>query len=88
MLINIGVNLTHKSFKPDLEAILDRSFEANVEVMVVTGTNQKSSQQAQQLAAQHTGYLFSTAVFTPIMPRNAPRKPSQPIGNWPADPKW
>ena len=42
-LIDIGANLTHNSFRQDLEAVLDRAESAGVRTVVVTGTWVSSS---------------------------------------------
>lgn len=76
LLIDIGVNLTHKSFKPDLESILERSFDAGVEILILTGTNLRASQEAQKLAARYPGNLFSTAG---IHPHNAKESNTETI---------
>lgn len=64
-LIDIGVNLTNASFKDDLDEVITRAFDAGIEQMIVTGTEAASSEAAQQLAANYSGQLFSTAGIHP-----------------------
>ncbi len=64
-LIDIGVNLTHSSFRQDLQAVLERAMAAGVVQMVVTGTDPRASGDAQALASRHPGILYSTAGVHP-----------------------
>ncbi len=63
-MIDIGANLTHASFAPDLDAVLSRAREAGVAAMVVTGTSVKESRAAATLAASHP-QLYATAGVHP-----------------------
>lgn len=69
-LIDIGVNLSHKSFQQDRDAVIQRAIDAGVSTMIVTGTSVKSSLDGQKLAAQYPGVLFSTAGVHPHDARN------------------
>ncbi len=60
-LIDIGANLTHDSFRDDLEAVLERAREARVAHIVVTGASREGSQAALELARARSGYLVATA---------------------------
>ncbi|MFC1707890.1 TatD family hydrolase, partial [Planctomycetota bacterium] len=64
-LVDIGVNLTNKRFRNDLDAVLKRAREASVTKMVVTGTSLDGSLAAAQLASSHAGLLWSTAGVHP-----------------------
>ena len=64
-LIDIGVNLTHSSFRHDLGAVIERATAAGVVQMVVTGTDPEASERAQALASRHCGVLYSTAGVHP-----------------------
>ena len=64
-LIDIGSNLTHDSFAPDRDAVLERACAAGVGRLVVTGTDAASSAQAAALAAAHPALLSSTAGVHP-----------------------
>lgn len=63
-LIDIGANLTHKSFRKDLDAVLARAGGVGVQQLVVTGTSVHGSTEAQLLAAAYE-QLFSTAGIHP-----------------------
>lgn len=49
-MIDIGVNFHHKRFAQDRPEVLDRAFEAGVELLILTGTSIQASQQALKLA--------------------------------------
>ena len=64
-LIDIGSNLTHRSFADDLDRVLARAAAAGVTRQVVTGADLASSRHAAALAAQHPECLWSTAGVHP-----------------------
>jgi TatD DNase family protein len=64
-LVDIGANLTHDAFRRDLPAVLDRARAAGVRQILVTGTSETGSRQAQALAAARAGTLFATAGVHP-----------------------
>jgi TatD DNase family protein len=64
-LIDIGSNLTHASFAPDLPQVIARAAEAGVTRQVVTGADLASSRAAAALADAHPGTLWSTAGVHP-----------------------
>ncbi|VAW61350.1 Deoxyribonuclease TatD [hydrothermal vent metagenome] len=64
-LIDIGVNLTGKSFKKDLPQVIDRAVLAGVSQMVVTGTTLAHSEDAQMLCDRWPDILLSTAGVHP-----------------------
>jgi TatD DNase family protein len=64
-LIDIGANLTHESFRPDLDAVLERAGDHGVRRMVVTGASLDGSEHALTLARTHPGQLFATAGVHP-----------------------
>jgi TatD DNase family protein len=64
-LIDIGCNLTHDSFDPDRDAVIDRAAEAGVVQMVVTGASADGSRMACELAQSRPGQLFATAGVHP-----------------------
>jgi len=69
-LIDIGVNLSHRSFQDDREGVIQRALDAGVCTMVITGTNQASSQEAQRIASEHPTHLFATAGVHPHYSRD------------------
>jgi TatD DNase family protein len=64
-LADIGANLTHASFREDLDAVLARARDAGVATMVVTGTTLAESRAAAALADLHPGVLWATAGVHP-----------------------
>lgn len=64
-LIDIGANLTHESFRRDLDAVLERARKAGVERMIVTGASREGSEHALDLAREHPGTLYATAGVHP-----------------------
>lgn len=64
-LIDIGVNLTHRSFQADRRGVIERAAAAGVRTMIVTGTNLEVSHEAQRLAHDHPGRLFATVGVHP-----------------------
>ena len=64
-LIDIGANLTHESFAPDLAAVLRRAADAGVRRLVVTGTSVEATRAAIGLHAAHPARLFATAGLHP-----------------------
>ena len=64
-LIDIGANLCHESFAPDLDQVLDRAARAGVGRIVVTGTSRADSEAAADLARRHPRRLRATAGVHP-----------------------
>jgi len=64
-LIDIGVNLMHRSFNADREAVMQRAQEADVGVMIITGTSERGSRESARFAEKHPGVLYSTAGVHP-----------------------
>lgn len=64
-MIDIGSNLTHRSFRADLAEVIHRANAAGVQRMVVTGLSVEVSRQAEQLASTRPAVLRSTAGIHP-----------------------
>jgi len=64
-LVDIGANLSHKSFRSDLDAVLQRGLDAGVRRILVTGTSLESTRAAIELARRKPGVLFATAGIHP-----------------------
>ena len=62
-LVDIGANLTHTSFREDLDAVVDRARHAGVFPMIVTGTTVEESRTATLIAEQYG--LYCTAGVHP-----------------------
>jgi TatD DNase family protein len=65
VLVDIGANLTHDSFDPDRDEVLERALQAGVRQLVVTGASAGGSVAAVALAAEHPGRLFATCGVHP-----------------------
>ena len=63
-MIDIGANLTHRSFEDDRDEVLARARSAGVEGIIVTGTSVAESREAVRLAAADAG-VWSTAGVHP-----------------------
>lgn len=64
-LVDIGVNLTGRSFSADLDAVIQRAQSAGVAQMIVTGTSVAHSQQAVELVKQYPDILYTTVGVHP-----------------------
>lgn len=64
-LVDIGINLGHRSFAADRAAVVARAVAAGVTRMVVTGTSVAASRAALELARAHPGRLWATAGVHP-----------------------
>lgn len=64
-IIDIGVNLMHRSFHQDREQVVQRAIDAQVSPLIITGTSVRSSVEAARYAAQYPGKLYATAGVHP-----------------------
>lgn len=64
-IIDIGVNLMHRSFDEDREQVVQSAIEAGVSPLIMTGTSERSSIQAAKYASKYPGKLYSTAGVHP-----------------------
>ncbi|MCG8670061.1 MAG: TatD family hydrolase, partial [Pseudomonadales bacterium] len=64
-LVDIGINLTHKSFNDDRDAVIEAAAAVGVTRMVVTGTSREGSFDAAELAASRRDTLYATAGVHP-----------------------
>lgn len=64
-LIDIGVNLTHKSFANDREKLLSNAEAQGVQACIITGLDLRSSELGAEYAQNRPGRLYSTAGFHP-----------------------
>lgn len=70
-LFDIGANLTHESFRDDLDAVLERAADAGVQRIVVTGADEDGSRDALDLARRHPERLRATAGVHPHVAQHA-----------------
>lgn len=64
-IIDIGVNLMHRSFHQDREQVVRRAADHGVSPMIITGTSLRSSIEASRYADRYRGKLYSTAGVHP-----------------------
>lgn len=64
-LVDIGVNLSHRQFGSDRDAVIRRAADAGVRRMLVTGTSVEATRAAIELARERPGTLFATAGIHP-----------------------
>lgn len=64
-MIDIGVNLTNARFDKDRNEVIERAKLANIQGMLITGTNVAESLSAEKLCHQYPQYLKCTAGVHP-----------------------
>jgi TatD DNase family protein len=64
-LVDIGANLTHRSFAADLAEVIDRAERAGMCAMIATGTSERGSREAAALARARPGAIYATAGVHP-----------------------
>jgi len=63
--IDIGVNLTGRSFKKDTEQVVERAIQKGVTQLIVTGTDVHHSEQAINLTQQYESCCYATVGLHP-----------------------
>jgi TatD DNase family protein len=64
-LLDIGINLTHESYRSDLAAVMERAAHAGVTRMIVTGSSVAGTREALALVHSHPDVLRCTAGVHP-----------------------
>ncbi len=64
-LIDIGVNLTGKSFNKDRDDVVDAAISSGVSKIMITGTTESNSEQAIVLSSKRPKELFATVGVHP-----------------------
>lgn len=64
-IIDIGVNLMHRSFQADREQVVEQALASNVTPLIITGTSLRNSQEAARYAGRYPGKLYATAGVHP-----------------------
>ncbi len=72
-LVDIGVNLAHRRFDADRDAVIARAHAEGVRRLVITGTSAAASRAALALARTRPGTLFATAGIHPHDAKHATR---------------
>lgn len=69
-MIDIGVNLMHRSFQQDREQVVERAEATGVSPLIITGTSLRSSSEAARYAGRFPGKLYATAGVHPHDAKN------------------
>jgi TatD DNase family protein len=64
-VVDIGVNLAHRSFHADRDRVVQRAFAAGVRTMVITGTSVTGSEEGVRIAREYPPRIFATAGVHP-----------------------
>ena len=64
-MIDIGLNLSHESFKPDLSAVIQRALDAGLTQGILTGASQQGSIDAFEMTNAYPKLFYSTAGVHP-----------------------
>lgn len=64
-IVDIGINLMHRSFHEDREQVVQNAAEQGVYPLIITGTSLRSSSDAARYAGRYPGKLYSTAGVHP-----------------------
>lgn len=64
-IIDIGVNLMHRSFSEDRESVVQSAVGEGVNPLIITGTSERSSMQAIKYASRYPGKLYCTVGVHP-----------------------
>lgn len=73
-IIDIGVNLMHRSFDIDRENVVDDALFEGVSPLIITGTSEKSSVLAAKYASKYPKKLYCTAGIHPHDAKNCTDK--------------
>lgn len=73
-IIDIGVNLMHRSFNDDRENVVISAASQGVSPLIITGTSERSSVQASKYASKYSQKLYSTAGVHPHDAKNCTNK--------------
>lgn len=64
-IVDIGVNLMHRSFHQDREQVVERAAANHVTPLIITGTSLRNSIEAARYAGRYPGRLYATAGVHP-----------------------
>jgi TatD DNase family protein len=69
-IIDIGVNLMHRSFHQDREQVVERAAAKGVSPLIITGTSLRNSVEAARYAGIYPGKLYATVGVHPHDAKN------------------
>ena len=64
-IIDIGINLMHRSFNEDREQVVKDAIDEGVSPLIITGTSERSSVEASKYASRYPKKLYCTAGVHP-----------------------
>uniref|UniRef100_A0A915D799 Uridine 5'-monophosphate synthase n=1 Tax=Ditylenchus dipsaci TaxID=166011 RepID=A0A915D799_9BILA len=64
-LVDIGANLGHASFSKDYDEVLERAKQGGISKIMITGTCEKSTQNASEMVKKDPSFLYFTAGVHP-----------------------
>lgn len=64
-IIDIGINLLHHSFNEDRDKVIETAHQNNIQPLIITGTNIRSSVAASKYTLMFPNKLYSTAGIHP-----------------------
>ena len=64
-LVDIGVNLMHRSFNQDREQVVEKAIANEVTPLILTGTSLRNSMETARYAGRYPGKLYATAGVHP-----------------------
>lgn len=64
-IVDIGVNLMHRSFHQDREQVIERALANHVTPLILTGTSLRNSIEAARYAGRYPEKLYTTAGIHP-----------------------
>ncbi|WP_068614684.1 TatD family hydrolase [Paenibacillus tuaregi] len=73
-IIDIGVNLMHRSFNQDREKVVEKALANHVTPLIITGTSLRNSIDAARYAGRYPGKLYTTAGIHPHDAKNFNRE--------------
>ena len=69
-IVDIGINLMHRSFHQDREQVVERAAANHVTPLIITGTSLRNSLEAARYAGRYSGKLYATAGVHPHDAKN------------------
>lgn len=81
-LVDIGANLSHASFRHDLETVIQQAKAAGVAHIIVTGTDLESISAARALVSHYGNHLTLTAGFHPHVASQCDDEALRQIATW------
>jgi len=69
-IVDIGVNLMHRSSHQDRERVVERAVANNISPLIITGTSLRNSIEAARYTGRYEGKLYATAGVHPHDAKN------------------